>query len=453
VSIRTKLALVLCAGIMAATAACAFVFIGLQRGSLRRAERERTTLLLDSVRQMADESLLAKDPLMLLDYLEFLRTSRPELTHCRVRVGGAWQELGGKPYPGSERDVERRTVTAVSHGDGRAAAEVEVLLSKAVLVERERTAMEAMVRDTTRACAIILLIGLLAAALLSIPMTRRIVEIEETISAIAEGRLGAVSETAGSDEISRLGRGVNAMSKKLKEVEQLKKTFVASVTHELRSPLGAIEAQVKDILSEESGLGARGKDALSRIRKNASRLEHFVSNLLEVSKIERGQLDYRPRTAELGPIVEDTVLFFEPRAKEGELKLSAAIEPGLPRLTLDPDLITQVLTNFISNALKFTRGGGSIKVSAHRVQAAAPGVECVVEDSGVGIPKEALARVFAPFERVRNPLRATGAGLGLSISKAIIEQHGGTVAVRSELGRGSRFSFTLPLPQADPKPV
>ncbi|MFH1726460.1 MAG: HAMP domain-containing sensor histidine kinase [Elusimicrobiota bacterium] len=451
-SIRTKLALVLSAGIAAATAAAGMGFVQLQRSALRGAEEEKTRLLMESVGRISGESLLAGDPLMLLDYLAFLRRDRPEVHHCRVRLGGGWQDVGGKAPPQPPGGTVMRAVsTPAPDADrrrGLPAVSVEVYFSSRVLADRERAAFEAMVRNVSRSGGIVVLAGLLLSILLSRTMTRRLVRIEGTLEAIGKGRLGEVADAGGSDEIARLARGVNEMSEKLKELEQMKKTFIASVTHELRSPLGAIESQVKAMLFDPPATEEEGRRSLERIRKNATRLEHFVANLLEMSKIERGKLDYRPRPADLGSIVEDTALFLEPWAKEAGLSITTDVEPGLPTVRIDPDLIAQVLTNFVSNAVKFTRPGGRIRVTARRTPVGTPGppgVECAVKDTGVGIPAEALGSIFSPFERVRNPIRATGAGLGLAISKSIIETHGGTIGVESKVGVGSRFRFLLPL--------
>ncbi|MBI3564293.1 MAG: HAMP domain-containing histidine kinase [Elusimicrobia bacterium] len=438
--IQAKLALVISLTVAASVAAAGAAFVGLQKRALARAEAEKEALLLEGVRKVAAESLLGKDPLMLISYLTALRRDRPEVRACRVLLDGEWQAVG--PAPARGDDAAPRLVEAAFAGPPASAAKVEVTLSKTLLVERERRESDALVRGVLRVGGLAVLAGLLLSFPLSATLTRRLVTIEAALDEIGHGRFASVPETRGSDEIARLARNVNVMSERLKELEEMKKLLVASVSHELRSPLGAIESKLKEILEKPSAVGDKERAGLQSIRKYASRLEHFVSSMLELSKIERGKLEYAPRVAELGPVVEDAAAFFEPKAREAGLTLEARVEPGLPAFSFDPDLTAQVLANLISNAIKFTPKGGRVAVDARR-----DGARAVVRvtDTGVGIPEEARARIFTPFERVANPLRATGTGLGLTIAKAIVERHGGTVRVESAPGKGSTFSFDLPI--------
>lgn len=436
-----KLALVLSVTVTLSVAASFLAFVSLQRGALRRSEAEKEKLLLDGVAKVSRESLLGGDPLMLLSYLTSLRRERPEVRQARVLLDGAWQTVGGAA-PESDIASASKTVET-SLPDGKRAS-VELRLSAELLAQRERREFDAMLRDASRVAAAAILLGALLSFPLSRTLTRRIAGIETALKDIGAGAYAKVAPSEGSDELTRLAANVNEMSERLKELDEMKKLLVASVSHELRSPLGAIESQVRSLL-EEQPLNEDGRAALLSIRKHAARLEHFVTSMLEMSKIERGKLEFLPRVAEVGPVVEDAALFFATRARDAGLTLTAEVEPGLPAFPFDPDLIAQVLANLLSNALKFTPSGGAVTVAASRRGDA---VVVAVKDTGVGLTPEAQARIFTPFERVPNALRATGTGLGLAISQAIVRRHGGTIGVESVPEKGSVFSFELPLAPA-----
>ncbi len=439
-SIRLKLAAVLALACAAAIASAAGVFVTLQRHSLQASEEDKVRLLLGNVRAMAQESQLAHDPLMLIDYLTYLGRDRVEVVRARASFDGRWVGPEPTPFPPGER-IRVETVLAAG-GGGRPAILAEVSFSRKVLDERLAAAQAAMIHDLLQAAGLVILAGTLLSFWLSWSLTSRLVEIELAMKDVGEGRLDRAVPSSGNDEIARLARGLNAMTARLKEVDEMKRTFVASVTHELRSPLFAIESYVKTLLRESKVLGEDERRQLVRIEANASRLAHFVTSLLDLAKIERGKLEFRPRTADFGRLVEDSAEFHRSRAEERGLTLAFSADPDLPSLKLDSDLITQVVTNLVSNAIKFTAPGGAIVVNARRRGDA---VECTVTDNGVGIPATTLARLFRPFERGADPLRSGGTGLGLSIVKAIVERHGGQVTAVSEVGRGSTFGFTLPL--------
>ncbi|MBI5200475.1 MAG: HAMP domain-containing histidine kinase [Elusimicrobia bacterium] len=445
--IRSKLALVLSLGIAAATAATAAAFVRLQTAALRESEAEKVQLLLETIRQAGTESSVSGDPLVLLDQLAFLRKTRPELHHVRVLWKGEWHDVGGSRPPDPPGGVALRALD-VAAAAGHPGFQIEAALSSRVLEERMLRERAALVENATRSGAVVVLCGLLFSALLAGALTGRLRAIESAVGDIGAGKLGTAVDVGGSDEIARLARGVSEMSEKLKELDELKKTFVASVTHELRSPLGAIQAQVRQALAKDEGLNDRARQSLDRILLNAERLEHFVTSLLEMAKIERGKLDYQPKAADLGRVAEDVVLFFAPRAKEAGLELVFESNGALPPMRFDPDLVAQVATNLVSNAIKFTKGPGKIVV---RVAPSGTGASCEVQDSGIGIPADSVARLFRPFERAPNAPRSTGTGLGLALAKSIVEMHGGSISARSELGQGSVFRFELPA--APPAPA
>jgi signal transduction histidine kinase len=218
---------------------------------------------------------------------------------------------------------------------------------------------------------------------------------------------------------------------------------LAVVAHDLRNPLGVITLCAR-LLPRRAPFDAAGDEiraTAERIRRAASRIEELVDGVLDAAKIERGKLAITPSRVEAGVLVRESVELLTVVARERGLSLD--IEPGdaagVPVLA-DAARVTQVFSNLIGNALRFTRTGGRIVV---RATVAASHVRFDVEDTGVGIAPENLPRVFERFFRGETRERA-GAGLGLFIAQGIVEAHGGTISVASTLGRGTTVSFTLP---------
>jgi len=440
-SLQLKVAALLSFAVAATAAAAGAIFFVINGASLRADEEDKILMLTQSVRTLSAEAQIAKDPLMLLDYLSFLSRDRPELLSARVGSAGRWQEAeGSEPAAAGERP--RAELVKVPGAPGREAVVVVLNFSTKVFESKIAAERAALAEGLYQSALMVLLAG----ALLSIPISRtltcRLIGIERALVDISEGRLNLKVPDDGADEIARLAKGVNAMAARLLELENMKRTFIASVTHELRSPLFSIDSYVRVLLAEAEGLRAEDRRQLERIRHNAARLAHFVTSLLNTAKIERGVMDFHPKSCDLADLVEDAALFQRPLAEEQGKSLVIELEPGIPPLQLDPDLITQVITNLVSNAVKFTRRGGRVTVGLKRFPG---GVECFVSDTGVGMPAEALAKLFKPFARLQNGVCATGTGLGLSIVKSLVELNGGTVGVESVPERGSRFHFRLPV--------
>jgi|CXWL01.1.fsa_nt_gi signal transduction histidine kinase len=440
-SIRHKLALILSAAVAVTATAAVAVFLLIEDAALRSQQEEKVQLLMQNVRAMAGESDLARDQLMLLDYLGFLARDRPEVLSARARFGDVWQDAPGTKTE-AKSDHTRVETVSVASSSGRPAITVEVSFASRELEKRLHEARMTIAHDLGTAFIIVLLTGILLSLPLGRTLTKRLLVIEKALADVGSGRLERRLEITGSDEIAMLGKGVNKMMDRLLELEDMKRTFIASVTHELRSPLFAIQSYVRLLLTDAAGLREEDRRQLARIQQNSARLAHFVTSLLNTAKIERGSMDFVPRMSDLTRLVEDVVQFHRSRAEEEGKTLVADIPADIPQLTMDPDLITQVVTNLLSNSIKFTPRGGKVTVA---LRANASAVECSITDTGVGISAEVLPRLFRPFEMVKNGMSAVGTGLGLSIVKSLVEMHRGKVGVESTPGKGSRFFFVLPL--------
>ena len=233
----------------------------------------------------------------------------------------------------------------------------------------------------------------------------------------------------------------------LRELDRLKSEFIAGASHELRTPLTSFEMGVHLLLEGSLGdLSAKQRELLVMCREDALRLDRLVKELLDLSKIESGEAP--PQLARVIP-GELIVAAVEPLRRQADAKgLTIHIDAptNLPEIAADRAQVERVITNLVTNAIRATDGAATIEISA----ALRNGFVAIsVRDTGRGIPHEYLDRIFEPFVQVPNA-PAGGAGLGLSISRRIVQAHGGQLAVRSHLGQGTTFTFTLPLGEGIP---
>jgi two-component system phosphate regulon sensor histidine kinase PhoR len=229
-----------------------------------------------------------------------------------------------------------------------------------------------------------------------------------------------------------------------KEVERLKNELISTVSHELRTPLTTMKEFVSIVFDGIAGpLTAEQKEYLNIIMSNMNRLGRMINDLFDISKLEAGRMELKKRLVDPLLLIKDQLVSFMPEAENKKIALSACLPEELPQLYIDPDRITQVLVNLIGNALKFTPEGGKVLVEAKELD---DSLQIQVTDTGVGIAKENFSKLFDRFQQIdRKPgPGAKGTGLGLAISKSVIEMHKGKIWVESEVGKGSRFIFTLP---------
>ncbi|MDN5344964.1 MAG: two-component system, OmpR family, phosphate regulon sensor histidine kinase PhoR [Clostridia bacterium] len=230
----------------------------------------------------------------------------------------------------------------------------------------------------------------------------------------------------------------------IRRLEQMRTEFVANVSHELRTPLTSIRGFVETLLE-----GALADPEVSRhfieiINREAQRLQQLIEDLLALSRLENQPLRLRPGRAGLMPILERVLATVGPLAEEKGVTVVTEVAADLPPLAISENYLSQVLLNLIDNSIKYTPGGGRVTVRASLEKGQ---VQVAIEDTGIGIPKESLSRVFERFYRVdkARSREMGGTGLGLAIVKHIVEAHGGSVGVTSKLGEGSRFFFSLPV--------
>ena len=236
--------------------------------------------------------------------------------------------------------------------------------------------------------------------------------------------------------------------RRLKELDKMKSDFVSNVSHELRTPLTAIKGSVDNMLDGLTGsLNEKQVRYLARIKSNTDRLSRLINDLLDLSRIESGRVEVRPTIVPLAALAEEVAEHLKAVAAEKMIQIEVPSPDRSLTVWADRDKVTQILMNLIGNAVKFTPQEGKVTVAMEK-----NGIEDVrisVADTGPGILPEETNKIFVKFYQVANieKQRPKGSGMGLAISKALVEMHGGKIWVESELGRGSTFYFTLPAQQ------
>jgi signal transduction histidine kinase/CheY-like chemotaxis protein len=230
-----------------------------------------------------------------------------------------------------------------------------------------------------------------------------------------------------------------------REIASMKNEFVSTVSHELRTPLTSIKGYVDLILDGDAGdVDEIQREFLGIVKENADRLVALINDMLDISRIESGRVHLKIEPMPINDVIAGTVDSFRAVLEQTGRTVKTRVPENLPRVKADRDRVGQVLVNFVSNALKYSPNGGEVVISARHV---GDFVNVSVQDHGMGISREDQKQLFTKFYRIDNALTREigGTGLGLSICKSIIELHGGKVWVRSKMGEGSTFTFSVPV--------
>lgn len=272
---------------------------------------------------------------------------------------------------------------------------------------------------------------------------------EALAAALATARREAQALRAELEETNRgvlaLYGELEAQAEQLREATELKSRFLAYMSHEFRTPIGSIRSIARLLLDHVDGpLTPEQERQVGFIQQTATEFSEMVDDLLDLAKVEAGRVEISPAWFEMVDLFSALRGMFKPVLTNPEVSLVFEEPQGVPKLYTDDRKLSQILRNFISNALKFTPRG-EVRVSAERV--AGGMVRFSVRDTGIGIAPEFHASIFEDYSQVQSSLqkRLRGTGLGLSLSKRLAELLGGAVALESEPGRGSVFSVTIPV--------
>ena len=284
------------------------------------------------------------------------------------------------------------------------------------------------------------------------PARRRLAALEHAAQRLGEGDLTARAPHAGGDEIARVAAAFNRMAGELetrdaalRTADALRRQMMADVSHELKTPLTAMRGYIETLRMPEVALDAGRRDRyFETIDRETRRLERIVKDLLDLARYEHGGVVLQRRVFDIGRLFENVAGRHEREAHSKAVAIRIDADPLADQVVADPDRIEQAIENLVANALRHTPSGGTITLSATQADGMAT---LSVSDTGGGIAPEHLPHVFERFYKAdaARAAESTGSGLGLSITKAIIERHGGTIRVTSQSGR---TTFTILLPQS-----
>jgi len=277
-------------------------------------------------------------------------------------------------------------------------------------------------------------------------ITTPILRLRRTMSRVAEGDFEVPEDLPfrRSDEIGDLARSFSWMTQQLRKLDQMKAEFISIATHELKTPINVVSGYAE--LMEEGIFGSpsgKQREALGTIREQTRVLTNLVNQLLDISRLEAGGLQLQMSNIVVRDLFTRIERSFSVLARKKEIDFRVDIDPNVPRvIRADGDRLgDQVIGNLLSNALKFTPEGGSIRV---RCWPQPDGLHIEVKDSGVGVPPDQLPYIFDKYFQVGQQARSKGAGLGLAIARDIVEAHGGWISVDSQPGQGTTFCIVLP---------
>jgi PAS domain S-box-containing protein len=285
------------------------------------------------------------------------------------------------------------------------------------------------------------------------PILHSICRIGEETASYAVVVIHDITERKRAEErLKEYANELERANEELRRIDEIKSEFVSVASHELRTPLAAIKSAVQLILKGKTGaINENQAKFLLMAERNIDRLTNLLNDLLDLSRIESGKIWMNFEEIDVKGPIEFTLSSLKTKANEKSIQLKMDFPTELPTVYADREKLEQILTNLIGNAIKFTPDGGDISVSARPFHENRNEVAISVRDSGIGIPEEQLNKVFDKFHQVEDSLQrsVSGTGLGLAITKGLVEAGHGKIWVESEVGKGSTFTFTLPISEGE----
>ncbi|MGW8318819.1 MAG: sensor histidine kinase [Candidatus Promineifilaceae bacterium] len=304
---------------------------------------------------------------------------------------------------------------------------------------------ETFLRPLFWAGLLALLLSVLLAILITRSVARPLQEMATAAESIAQGDYSQQLPLRGPQEVQRVATSFNTMARQVSATQQAQRDFVANVSHDLKTPLTAISGWSQAIYDGTAVSPEEQRRAAGIIHGEAERMGRLVTQLLDLARLESGQLQVGNELVELARLLGDISHNLSPRAQAKGVDFSLDLQPT-PPIMGDPDRLAQVFTNLLDNAVEHSPPGAQVRIGLRLRDWQT--AEIAVQDNGPGIPPEELGRIFERFyqldrSRARSEARP-GSGLGLAIAKGLVEAHGGSITVESQVGRGSTFLVALP---------
>src|SRR5262245_53084123 len=282
-------------------------------------------------------------------------------------------------------------------------------------------------------------LALAGSGILAFRMTRSLRQLSVATRAVADGSFSRPIAVRGRDEVGDLARSFNIMAQQLRQIDEMKEEFFATISHDLKSPLGSISEAAYLLREGAESLSPRQSRLVGIIATSAERIRGMVNRLLDVARLRSGVLPLDSGPVNLALVVERVAEELRPQAEKADISLSAERAGRDFIVEGDEERLAEVVVNLTTNAVRFTPRGGAVCV---RLAETDREVLVAVQDTGVGIPEEALAGIFERYRQVRRD--RGGSGLGLAIVRGVVEAHGGRVSVQSSEGKGTCFTVALP---------
>lgn len=446
-----------------------FLYLAERRHLLKESEKLRREAV-HGLARVSQEAFLSKDEIMLLNYVK-------DLTRSQDVLWAMFMDLGGKVWVHSDLSMKNRVLQdpaskaalsgdSVSHRS-YAAPDGGQILEYAAPVRfgrnnvgvarlgydalKIRNRITKTLQNAFRRFSGVTLLGLLVGIVLAVyvanTLTWPIQVLTEGARQIGQGHLSTRIPSLRKDEIGQLSREFNAMAQRLGELDKVKDGFISSVSHDLRGPLASILSSCKYLL-EIGDLKEKDQRILKITLRSADKLMEMVNNVLDIATMKSGRLEYKKGVFLPQKIIREVLALYKIPAAEKGIALKLSLAKNLPLIEVDEAMTHRIFNNILSNAVKFTRQGGRITMGA-QLETGGGHVKFSVADNGYGIPEKELPKVFDRFTSVsqiyHSAQKQRGAGLGLSIAKAIVEDHGGRIWVESKVDRGTTFHWTLPV--------